>query len=60
MKMGTEHSALQFDSDTIDKGRYKLTVKDLKQGEYGFMPPGAEVSRNSSSAGKIYSFQVTE
>ncbi len=55
-----KNSAVQFESEKMSKGRYKLTVNGLKPGEYGFMPPGAEVSRNSTSVGKIYSFQVIE
>jgi hypothetical protein len=34
-------------------------LKDLKKGEYGFLPPGVS-SASLSSSGKIYSFGVTE
>jgi hypothetical protein len=51
-------STVRFESQKIDKGKYKLTVSGLGAGEYGFMPPGAEVSKNSTSVGKIYTFQV--
>ena len=37
---------------------YDATVSRLRAGEYGFMPPGAKVSRNSTSEGKAYTFQV--
>lgn len=55
-----EKSTVHFESKKIDKGKYKITVTGLRLGEYGFMPPGAEISRNSTSVGKIYSFQVIE
>lgn len=55
-----EDRTIHFESEKIDKGRYKITVTALKPGEYAFMPPGAEVSKNSTSAGKVYTFQVTE
>lgn len=61
VKMGTQvHSAVSFESQKVGKGKYKLTVSALNPGEYGFMPPGAELSKNSVSVGKIYSFQVIE
>jgi len=59
-RMGTEHAAVNFESEKIDKGRYKITVRNLKSGDYGFLPPGAELSKNASSVGKIYTFQVVE
>lgn len=59
VKIGVpEDSTVQFESEKMDKGKYKLTVSGLRAGEYGFMPPGAEVSRNSTSVGKVYTFQV--
>lgn len=60
VKMGTEHSAVPFDHEKVEKGKYKVTVNNLKAGDYGFMPPGAEISRNSASAGKVYTFWVIE
>jgi len=55
-----EDRTIHFEPEKIDKGRYKITVGNLKTGEYAFLPPGAEVSRNSTSVGKVYTFQVTE
>jgi hypothetical protein len=61
MKTGApEGSTVHFESEKIDKGKYKVTVDRLSPGEYGFMPPGSEISKNSTSVGKIYSFHVTE
>jgi len=59
-RMGTEHAAVPFESEKVDKGRYKVSIKNLKPGEYGFLPPGAELSKNASSVGKVYTFQLVE
>ena len=59
-RAGTEHAAVPFEHQKLDKGLYRITFSGLKPGEYALMPPGAEISRNVSSIGKVYTFHVIE
>jgi hypothetical protein len=55
---GTQRSAVPFTSEKLAKQVYKLKFGAFKPGEYGLLPPGANISSNASSAGKIYTFLV--
>ncbi|HTT62065.1 MAG TPA: hypothetical protein VMG35_09505 [Bryobacteraceae bacterium] len=59
-RAGTEHSAVPFRYEKLDKGIYRISFDNLRAGEYALMPPGAEISKNVSSIGKVYSFGVIE
>jgi len=56
---GAEKNAVVFTSEKIASRTWRVKLTDLKKGEYGFLPPGVS-SQSLSSAGKIYSFGVTE
>jgi hypothetical protein len=55
---GTQRSAIPFKSERLAKQTYRLKFGVLKPGDYGLLPPGATISANASSAGKIYAFLV--
>ena len=54
----TFRAGVEFTNERLAKGIYRLKFGTLKPGEYGFLPPGAVISKNASSAGKIYTFTV--
>lgn len=56
---GAERNAVKFDADKVATRLWRIVLKDLKKGEYGFLPPGVS-SASLSASGKIYSFGVTE
>lgn len=61
MKTGVPQDAtIPFQSEKVDKGKYRVSVSGLSVGDYALMPPGSEVSRNSTSVGKVYTFFVKE
>ncbi len=55
---GTQRSAVPFTSEKLAKQVFRLKFGVFKPGEYGLLPPGANISSNASSAGKIYTFLV--
>ena len=59
MSTGTQRSAVPFSSEKLAKQIYRLKFGGaFKGGEYGLLPPGAQISSNAASAGKIYTFMV--
>lgn len=58
MSTGTQRAAIQFTSERLAKQIFKLKFGVFKPGEYGLLPPGANISANAASAGKIYTFLV--
>jgi hypothetical protein len=56
---GAERNAVKFEPEKVGNRIWKIALKDLKKGEYGFLPPGIS-SASLSSSGKIYSFGVVE
>jgi hypothetical protein len=56
---GAERNAVKFEPEKVGNRVWRIVLKDLKKGEYGFLPPGVS-SASLSSSGKIYSFGVTE
>jgi hypothetical protein len=69
---GLDKNAVQFKFEKIAPRVYRVTLSNLPQGEYGFLPPGGQygamgggasgamIMQGSASAGKIYSFRVIE
>ncbi len=55
---GTQRNAVPFENEKLAKQIYRLKFGVLKKGEYGLLPPGANISANATSAGKIYTFLV--
>ncbi len=55
---GTQRAAVPFTSEKLAKQIYRLKFGVFKDGEYGLLPPGANISANAASAGKIYTFLV--
>jgi hypothetical protein len=56
---GAERNAVNFEPEKMGTRVWKIVLKDLPKGEYGFLPPGVN-SASISSSGKIYSFGVIE
>jgi hypothetical protein len=58
---GATRDLLPFESKKIAPRTYVIVLPSISTGEYGFLPPGSEMSSHaSSSLGKIYSFRVLE
>jgi hypothetical protein len=57
---GADMNALNVDIDKLGPRFYRVKPSyPLQEGEYGFLPPGAAVSANAASAGKVYTFAIT-
>jgi hypothetical protein len=58
---GAKRDLLEFDAKKIAPRMYEIVLsRDVKSGDYGFLPPGAMSSSNMASSGKMYSFHVIE
>jgi hypothetical protein len=56
---GSDRDVLEFEHKKIASRTFLVTLPTfIKDGEYGLLPPGAMVSRNATSLGKIYSFEI--
>jgi hypothetical protein len=55
---GATRDVIPFEGRRLARGVYEVLMPKLAAGEYGFLAPGATVSRNSASIGKIYTFRV--
>jgi len=55
---GATRDVIPFEGRRLARGVYEVLMPKLASGEYGFLAPGAVVSRNSASIGKIYTFRV--
>jgi hypothetical protein len=56
---GADMNVVKVDVDRLGPRFYRVTPRyPLQKGEYGFLPPGAAVSANAASAGKIYTFAI--
>ena len=51
---------VEFHAEKVAPRTYQISLEGLRPGEYGFLPPGAVMSANQASTGKIYSFSVME
>lgn len=49
---------VDFQAERITSRLYKVQLKHLEPGQYGFVPPGAALKGNQGAAGRIYSFGV--
>lgn len=58
VSFSTHRAAIPFQSEKLDKGLFRLKFGVFKPGEYGLLPPGANLTANAASAGKIYTFLV--
>ena len=56
---GAERNAVQFETEKLGNRIWRIVLKDLKKGEYGFLPPGVS-SASLSSSGKIYTLGIIE
>jgi hypothetical protein len=57
---GAEKNAVPFKFDKVSSRTFKIKLTDIKQGEYGFLPPGAYTSASAASSGKPYTFRIPE
>jgi len=58
---GAQRDEVEFQSKKIAPRMYEVVLGDnVKNGEYGFLPPGAVSSSNMASSGKMYTFHVIE
>jgi hypothetical protein len=58
---GTMRDLVVFDSKKIAARLYRITLAELKAGEYGFIPPNSELPNRAAAAlGKIYTFRILE
>lgn len=54
---GADKNAVVFKFEKIGPATYKIVLSALKQGEYGFLPPGLS-SVSAASSGKMYTFGI--
>ncbi len=57
---GATRDLVPFEGKKIANRTYSITLPNLGNGEYGFLPPGAALSSSSASVGKMYTFRVVE
>lgn len=58
---GAQRDDVTFTSVKVGPRLYQITLgSEFKPGEYGFLPPGAISTTNAASAGKMYTFHLTE
>jgi hypothetical protein len=57
---GAEKNAVAFTFDKVAARTFRIKLSELKQGEYGILPPGATTSANVASSGKMYTFRIPE
>jgi hypothetical protein len=55
---GAERTTIPFSPEKIGTRVWRIRLIDLKNGEYGFLPPGVAASSIAAS-GKIYAFGIT-
>jgi hypothetical protein len=56
---GAERNALSFEPEKVGDRVWRIVLKGLAKGEYGFLPPGV-CSASLSASGKMYTFGVIE
>ena len=58
---GATRDVLPFRSEKVGSRTFEVTLAHLEGGEYGFLPPGNNASRQAmSSLGAMYTFHVVE
>lgn len=61
VKGGATRDLVEFEGKKMASRTFVVILQSLSSGEYGFLPPGAFASANSSSSlGKIYTFSLLE
>jgi hypothetical protein len=54
---GADKNAVEFKFEKFAPATFRITVENLGNGEYGFLPPGIS-SASVAASGKIYSFGI--
>ncbi|MGH9401695.1 MAG: hypothetical protein ACRD2P_06275 [Terriglobia bacterium] len=58
---GATRDVIPFKSEKVGDRTFKITLDNLDSGEYGFLPPGNNATRQAmSSLGAMYTFHVLE
>lgn len=58
---GATRDVIPFKSEKVGSRTFKVTINDLGSGEYGFLPPGNNATRQAmSSLGAMYTFHIAE
>jgi len=57
---GATRDVIPFEGKKVSSRVYRIVLPSLGAGEYGFLPPGAVVAKNSASIGKMYTFHIVE
>ncbi len=57
---GAQDNVMDFRVEKIGPHTYKVQLKNLRVGEYGFLAPGTTGSLNAASQGKVYTFRILE
>lgn len=58
---GATRDVIPFGNKKIGNRTFEVTIDHLERGEYGFLPPGNNATRQAmSSLGAMYTFHVTE
>jgi hypothetical protein len=57
---GAQDNVMDFTFEKVGPQTYKIELKGLPPGEYGFLAPGTTASPNAASQGKAYTFRLTE
>jgi hypothetical protein len=55
-----QDNVMDFSFEKIAPHTYKVQLKNLRAGEYGFLAPGTTASMNAASQGKVYTFRIIE
>ena len=57
---GAQNNVMDFSFEKIAPHAYKVQLKNLRAGDYGFLAPGTSASLNAASQGKVYTFRIIE
>jgi hypothetical protein len=57
---GAQDNVMEFKFEKVAGRTYKIELKNLGVGEYGFLAPGTTADLNAASQGKVYTFRIAE
>ena len=57
---GAQDNVMDFTYEKVAVRTYKVELKNLGMGEYGFLAPGTTAGLNAASRGKVYTFRIAE
>jgi hypothetical protein len=58
---GAQRDEINFEGKKVAPRMYEIVLpNEVKNGDYGFLPPGAMSSSNMASSGKMFTFHVIE